>query len=148
MCIIMKTLWDVPQHILDSDGTVVVPVDYQCTLRMEGTRCVPLEPYLWRQHSSAISSPSLRQLHPDNVGVERWAAGGRCQFWRMLLLASPVVADIIMNLFVLCQVCLVAATNGCFQIQARPQGADGPAGRRQEQRSCTHNMNIIENVWW
>ncbi len=46
---------------------------------------------------------------------------------------------------VLDQVCLVSATNGCFQIQVRPQGTGGRAGRRQEQSSCTqHNMNIIE----
>ncbi len=61
---------DVPQRILDRDRTVrvVVPVDYQGTLKMQDTSCLPLEPYLWRQHSSANSSP--RQRRPDNVAVE------------------------------------------------------------------------------
>jgi hypothetical protein len=49
------------------------------------------------------------------------------------------------KLLVLDQVCLVSATNRCFQIQARPQGAGGRVRRRQEQSSCIkHNMNIIE----
>ena len=63
---------------------------------------------------------------------------------RSQLLASPVAADIIIHLFVLDQVCLVAATNALLsnalrarRVQAGQQGAGGPAGRRQEQSSCT-----------
>jgi hypothetical protein len=59
-------------------------------------------------------------------------------------LASPVAADIKINLFVLDQICRVAATNALLsnalcarRVQAGQQGAGGPAGRRQEQSSCT-----------
>ncbi len=59
-------------------------------------------------------------------------------------MASPVAADIIIHLFVLDQVCLVAATSALLsnalrarRVQAGQQGAGGPAGRRQEQSSCT-----------
>ncbi len=59
-------------------------------------------------------------------------------------MASPVAADITIHLFVLDQVCLVAATNALLsnalrarRVQAGQQGAGGPAGRRQEQSSCT-----------
>ncbi len=59
-------------------------------------------------------------------------------------MASPVAADIMIHLFVLDQVCLVAATNALLsnalrarRVQADQQGAGGPAGRRQEQSSCT-----------
>ncbi len=59
-------------------------------------------------------------------------------------MASPVAADIIIHLFVLDQVCLVAATNALLanalrarRVQAGQQGAGGPAGRRQEKSSCT-----------
>ena len=63
---------------------------------------------------------------------------------RRPLLASPVAADIIIHLFVLDQVSLVAATivllsnalHTC-RVQTGQQGAGGPAGRRQEQSSCT-----------
>jgi hypothetical protein len=62
---------------------------------------------------------------------------------RRPLLASPVAADIKLNLFVLDQVCLVAATNALLsnalcasRVQAGQQGAGGPAGRRQEKSSC------------
>jgi hypothetical protein len=64
---------------------------------------------------------------------------------RRQLLASPVAADIIINLFVLDQV--VAATNALLsnalcarRVQAGQQGAGGLAGRRQEQSSCTLNV--------
>ncbi len=56
-------------------------------------------------------------------------------------LVSPVAADIKLSLLVLDQMCLVSATNRCFQIQARQQGAGGRAGRRQEHSSCTHEHN-------
>ncbi len=65
---------------------------------------------------------------------------------RRPLLASPVAADIIIHLFVLDQVCLVAATKTLLsnalrarRVQAGQQGAGGPAraGRRQEKSSCT-----------
>ena len=63
---------------------------------------------------------------------------------RRPLLASHVAADIIIHLFVLDQVCLVAARNALLsnalrasRVQAGQQGAGGPAGRRQEQSSCT-----------
>ncbi len=59
-------------------------------------------------------------------------------------LASPVAADIIIQIFVLDQVCLFAATNALLsnallarRVQAGQQGAGWPAGRRQEQSSCT-----------
>jgi hypothetical protein len=62
---------------------------------------------------------------------------------RRLLLASPVTADIIINLFVLDQVCLVSATNALLSNSSTLAG-DGLAGHRQEQSSCPqHNMNII-----
>ncbi len=63
---------------------------------------------------------------------------------RRPLLASPVAADIKTNLFVLDQVCIVAATNALLsnalctrRVQAGQQGAGKLAGRRQEQSSCT-----------
>ena len=104
--------------------------------------------------------------HPQDVKYKRSTSGAlplastfKCEFVvgrtmslssceppaRRPLLVSPVAADIIISLLVLDRVFLVSATNRCFQIQARPQGAGGRAGRRQEQSSCTqHNMNIIE----
>ena len=63
---------------------------------------------------------------------------------RRQLLASQVAADIKINLFVLDQVCLVAATIALLsdalcasRVQAGQHGAGGPAGRRQEQSSFT-----------
>ena len=56
-------------------------------------------------------------------------------------LVSPEAANIKISLLVLDQVCLVSASNRCFQIQARQQGAGGRAGRRQEHSSCTHEHN-------
>ncbi len=89
--------------------------------------------YLWRQHSGVNSSPGQCRCR----AVSRWRAlpAGRPP------LVSPVSADIIISLSVLDQVCLVCATNGYFQIQVRPQGSSGRAGRRQEQSSCqcTHH---------
>ncbi len=116
--------WDVPQPRpwQNSPGTCRLLV--QGILKMSSTRGLPLEPYLWRQHSSVNSSP------------------GRCRcrdisHWRALPsrrpLVSPVAADIKISLLGFNQVCLVSATNCCFQIQAHPQGAGGRAGRRQEQ---------------
>jgi hypothetical protein len=49
---------------------------------------------------------------------------------RRLLLASPVAADIIINLFVLDQVCLVAATNALLSNSSAPAGCRR-AGRAQ-----------------
>ncbi len=110
----------------------------QGILKMSSTRGLPLEHYLWRQHSSVNSSSAGRCRC---LAVSRWRALPA----RRPLLVSPVAADIIISLLVLDRVFLVSATNRCFQIQARPQGAGGRAGRRQEQSSCTqHNMNIIE----
>ena len=109
----------------------------QGILKMSSTRGLPLEHYLWRQHSSVNSSSAGRCRC---LAVSRWRALPA----RRPLLVSPVAADIIISLLVLDKVCLISATNSCFQIQARPQGAGGRAGRRQEQSSCTqHNMNII-----
>ncbi len=64
-------------------------------------------------------------------------------------MASQVAADIIINLFVLDQVCLVTGTVAAMnellsnvlrasRVQAGQQGAGsgGPAGRRQKQSSC------------
>ncbi len=102
--------------------------------------------YHWNPTSGDNIQAQIRR--PDNVAVELWAAGGRCQYSRTPLLASTVAADTIINLFVLDQACLIAATNGCFQVQARPQPGPQvtgwPAGRWQEQSICTHNMNIID----
>jgi hypothetical protein len=44
---------------------------------------------------------------------------------RRLLLASSVAADIIINLFVLDQVCLVAATNVLLSHSSAPAGGPG-----------------------
>jgi hypothetical protein len=114
---------------------------------MEGIRGLPLEPYLWRQHSSANLSPKQRRCR----ALSRLRALPVLPMALLLptrrpLFASPVAADIIINLFVLDQVCLVAATNALLSNMLRPrrvqaawgqQGAGGPAGRRQEQSSCT-----------
>ncbi len=60
------------------------------------------------------------------------------------LLASPVSADIIKNIFVLDQVCHVSATKctafkfrRASRVQAGQQGAGGLTRRWQEQSSCT-----------
>ncbi len=125
-------------RILDPDKTVVAPVDYQGILEMESTRGQLLKPYLWRQHSSANSSLRQRRCR----ALSCWRAlpvllmALLLPKW-MQLLASTVAADILINLFVLHQVCLDSATNALLQIQARLQGAGGPAGRRQEQSSFT-----------
>ncbi len=93
--------------------------------------------YLWRQQTSVNSSPGRCRCR----SVSRWRALPA----RRPPLVSPVAADIKISLLVLDKVCLVSATNRCFQIQARPQVAGGRAGRRQEQSSCPqHNMNKIE----
>jgi len=134
------------QHILARNGTVVAPVD-QDILKMEGTSGLSLEPYLWRQHSRANLSPNQRSCR----ALSRLRALPVLPMALLLptrtrrpLLASPVAADIIIHLFVLDQVCLVAATNALLsnalrarRVQAGQQGAGGPAGRRQEQSSCT-----------
>jgi hypothetical protein len=46
ICVVKSTSL---QRILDRNRTVVAPVDYQDILKMEVTRGLPLEPYLWRQ---------------------------------------------------------------------------------------------------
>ena len=126
--------------------TVVALVD-QDIFKMEGTRGLPLEPYLWRQHSSANLSPKQRSCR----ALSRFRALPVLPIalllpTRRLLLASQVAANIIIHLFVLDQVCLVTATNVLLsnalrarRVQAGQQGAGGPAGRRQEleQSSCT-----------
>jgi hypothetical protein len=96
---------------------------------MSSTKGLPLELYLWRQHSSVNSSPGQCRCR----AVSRWRALPA----RRPPLVSPlaVAADIIIRLLVLDQVCLVSTMNGCFQIQAHLQGAGGRAGRRQEQSS-------------
>ena len=132
------------QRIRASNGTVVAPVD-QDILKMEGTRGLSLEPYLWRQHSSANLSPKQRSCR----ALSRLLALPVLPMALLLparrpLLESPVAADIIIHLFVLDQVCLVAATNALLsnalrarRVKAGQQGAGGPAGHRQEQSSCT-----------
>jgi hypothetical protein len=112
---------------------------------MEGTRGLPLEPYLWRQHSSANLSPKQRSCWAlSRLRALPVLPMALLLLTRRPLLASPVAADIKMNLFVLDQVCLVAATNALLSIALRArrvraghQGAGGPTGRRQEQSSCT-----------
>ncbi len=132
------------QRILAHNGTVVAPVD-QDILKMEGTRGLPLEPYLWRQHSSANLSPKQRSCR----ALSRLRALPVLPMALLLptrspLLASPIAADIIISLLVLDQVCLVAATNALLsnalrasRVQAGQQDAGGAAGLRQEQSSCT-----------
>ena len=100
-------------RILARNGTVVAPVD-QDILKMEGTSGLSLEPYLWRQHSSANLSPKQRSCR----ALSRLRALPVLPMALLLptrrpLLASPeaAAADIIIHLFVLDQVCLVAATN-------------------------------------
>jgi hypothetical protein len=56
---------------------------------------------------------------------------------RRLLLASPLAADIIINLFVLDQVCLVAATKALLSNSMHQQGACMPAGCRLAGRAQT-----------
>ncbi len=106
---------------------------------------LPLEPYFWRQHSSANSSPKQRCCR----ALSRLLALPVLPMALLLPtrrppLASPVAAEIKINLFVLDQVCPVAATNALLsnalcarRLQAGQQGAGGPAGRRQEKSSCT-----------
>jgi hypothetical protein len=72
---------------------------------IRGTKGLPLEPYVWRQHSSVNSSPRQRRCR----AVSRWRAlpvlpKALLLPTRRPLLASPVAADIIINLFVLDQV--------------------------------------------
>jgi hypothetical protein len=131
------------QRILARNRTVVAHVD-QDILKMEGTSGLSLEPYLLRQHSSANLSPKQRSCRAlSRLRVLPVLSMALLLPTRRPLLASPVAADIIIHLFVLDQVCLVAATNALLsnalrarRVQAGQQGAGGPAGRRQE-KSCT-----------
>jgi hypothetical protein len=144
------------QRILARNGTVVAPVDQDILkMKMDGTSGLSLEPYLWRQHSSANSSPKQRSCR----ALSRLRALPVLPMALLLptrrpLLASPVAADIIIHLFVLDQVCLVAATNVLLsnalrarRVQAGQQGAGGPAGRRQEQSSCTSYVLRRKSVY-
>ncbi len=136
------------QRILACNWTVIAPVD-QDILKMEGTRGLPLEPYLCRKHSSANLSPkqhccqALSRLRALPVLPMALLLPTR-----RLLLASPVAANIKINLFVLDQVCLVAATNallfsngcapaGCRQASSRVQEGLPGAGRK---KSVAHRM--------
>ncbi len=125
--------------------------DCRCTCRLprhaqeEGTRGLPLEPYLWRHHSSAKSSPRQR----CSRAVSRWRALPVLPMALLLptrrpLLASPVAADIIINIFAFDQVCLVSATKALLSNTSTPAGCR-QAGRAQAGTgSCTqHNVNII-----
>jgi hypothetical protein len=91
---------------------VVAPVDYQDILKTEGTRDLPLQPYLWRQNSSANPSPIQLRCR----ALSRWRALPVLPMALLLpkrrqLLASLMEADIIINLFVLDQMGLVSAAN-------------------------------------
>jgi hypothetical protein len=84
---------------------------------MEGTRGLPLEPDLWQQHSSASLLPKQRCCR----ALSRLRALPVLPMALLLpLLASPVAADIIINLFLLDQVCLVAATNVLLSNSSAP----------------------------
>ncbi len=116
------------QRILGRNRIVVAPVDYQDILKMEpeGTSGLPVEPYLWLQHSNANPSPTQRHCR----ALSRWLALPVLLLMAMLLpkrrqlLASPMAADIIMNLFqvVLEQMCLVSATNVLLSNSSAPAG--------------------------
>ncbi len=110
------------QRILARNRTVVAPVD-QDIFKMEGTSGLSLEPYLWRQHSSANLSPKQRSCR----ALSRLRALPVLPMvlllpTRRLLLASPVAANIRIHLFVLDQVCLVAATNPLHSNSSAPAG--------------------------
>jgi hypothetical protein len=130
------------QRILARNRTVVAPVDHDI-LKMEGKRGLPLEPYLWRQHSSANLLP--KQRHGSCRALSRLLALPVLPMALLLpttrpLLASPVAADIIINLFVLDQVCLVAATNALLSNAlraSRVQAGRPGAGRN---KAVAHRM--------
>ncbi len=132
------------QRIFARNRTVVAPVG-QDTLKMEGTRGLPLEPYLWRQHSSANLLPKQRScLALSRLQALPVLPTALLLQTRRPLLASPVAANIKINFFVLDQVCRVAATNALLsnaqrarRVRVGQQGAGGPAGRRKDQSSCT-----------
>ena len=130
------------QRILARNRTVVAPVD-QDILKMEGTRGLCLEPYLWRQHSSANLSP--KQRTSSCRALSRLRALPVLPMALLLptrrpLLASPVAADIIIHLFVLDQVCLVAATNALLlnALRARRVQAGRPGAGRN--KAVAHRM--------
>ncbi len=134
------------QRILARNRTDVAPV-HQDILKMEGTRGLLLEPYLWQQHSSANLSPKHRSCRALSRLLELPVMPIVLLLeTRSPLLASPVAADIIINfLFVLDQVCLVAATNSLLsnalracRVQTGQQGAGGPARRRG-----TNQLHIV-----
>ena len=114
---------------------------------MEGTRGLPLEPYLWRQHSSANLSPKQRSGRAlSRLRALPMLPMALLLLTRRPLLASPVAANIIIHLFLLDQVCLVAATNvllsnssvpaGCRQASRVQAGRQG-AGRN---KAVAHRM--------
>ena len=105
--------------------------DCQGTLKMSTARGLPQKPYLWRQHSSVKFTVNSSPGQCRCRAVSRWRALPA----RRPLLVSPVAANIIISWLILDHVCLVSATNGCFQIQARPQGADGRGGCRRAGRA-------------
>ena len=128
------------QRILARNGTVVAPVDLDI-LKMEGTSGLSLKPYLWRQHSSAYSSPRQRRCRAlSRLRALPALPMSLLLLTRRPLLASPVAADIIIHLFVLDQVCLVAATNALLSnaLRARRVQAGRPGAGRN--KAVAHRM--------
>ncbi len=133
ICVVTSTS---SQLILVCNRTVDAPVN-QDSFKMEGTRGPPLEPYLWQQHSSANLSPKQRSCR----ALSRLRALPVLPMALLLptrrqLLASPVAADMIINLFVLEQMCLVAATNALLSASRVQAGLPG-AGRN---KAVAHRM--------
>ncbi len=131
------------QRILDRDRAVVAPVNYQGILRMEGTRGLLLEPCFWRQHLGATSS---HRQHCCRA-LSRWRALPVLQVALLLptrrqLLTGQVAADIMINLFVLDQVCL---TNALLSNSSAPAGCRR-AGRAQAGTKQLHIVCTQTNV--
>ena len=144
----MKSTSSQRRRILDSNSNLIAPIDYQDILKMEGTRGLPLEPYLWRYHSSANPSPKQRRCR----ALSSWLALPVLQMALLLpksreQLASPMAADIIMNSFVLEQMCLVSVTNvllsdsrapaGCRRARRVQAGRPGAGRKMQLHTVCT-----------
>jgi hypothetical protein len=159
--LIQFVLWS--QHHHNASLTVTEPSLHLSTTRASRLRVqvvYPLEPYLWRQHSSANPSPTQRSCR----ALSRWLALPVLLMALLLpkrrqlvqLLASPMAADIVMNLFVLEQMCLVSATNVLLSNSSAPAGcrrasrmqAGRPRAGRKKQLHivCTQTTTMYEYV--
>ncbi len=94
-------------------------------------------------HWSPTSGDNIqvRIRRPDNIAIVLWTAGGRCQYSRMPLLASPVAADIIITYMFLTKCVLFLQRMAAFKFKrARRVQAGRPGAGR--------NKAVAPNIIW